>query len=133
MLSAQPATRTRSLGTPGAERKQQMAERRTGEDRRATARGGRRQMDVIKYLTDNDSGHPLSTDQLARAIGVSTTTIRADIKYKALRAFKAGGREGTRKEWRVLFTEAKRYLQQMGVIPKPMPAPPAQRPRARAN
>ncbi len=91
-------------------------ERRSGEERRTKPRGGRRDLDVVQYLEDNEVGHPLSTDQLARAIGVSTTTIRADIKYGALAAFKAGGRQGTRKEWRVLFREAKRYLVQMGVI-----------------
>lgn len=87
-------------------------------DRREKPRGGRRKLDVIKYLEENDSGHPLSTDQLANVIGVSTTTIRADIRYGALKAFKAGGRPGTRKEWRVLFTEAKRYLIEMGVVSK---------------
>jgi hypothetical protein len=122
MLSSAPASAERrtviNRGRTGAvivaeERRQ------NDSDRRATPRGGRRQLDVIRYLEDNDVGQPLSTDQLARAIGVSTTTIRADIRYGALKAFKAGGRPGTRKEWRVLFAEAKRYLVQMGVLSKP--------------
>lgn len=115
---------------PAAERRKLASDRRNG-----TPRGGRRRFDVIGYIAFNRNGQPLSTDQLARAIGVSTHTIRADIRAGALKAFKAGGQANKRREYRVLFLEAKRYLIQMGVIdpsvtpPLPQLLPPTPQPK----
>lgn len=74
--------------------------------------------ELERYLTDNTDGVRLTIEHIARLVGVSAQTIRAEIRYGMLRAHKSSARPG-RGEWRVKFTEAKRYLTAMGILPAP--------------
>ena len=116
---AQRAPLPTTTTTPPTDRRRATTDRRAEATSDVAARGSRREVDIVAYLTEHETGKPVTTEQLAYAIGVSTTTIRADIKHGALKAFKAGGRVNTRREYRVKFAEAKRYLIQMGVIDAP--------------
>ena len=76
--------------------------------------GGRDVIAVVEYLKRNARGTPLSTGQIASAIGMSAQFVRDEINAGELKAFRVGSRR--RLEWRVSFAEAKRYLTRIGVI-----------------
>ena len=74
--------------------------------------------ELERYLTEKPDGVRLTIEHVARLAGVSAQTIRAVIRYDVLRAHKSSARPG-RGEWRVKFTEAKRYPTAMGILPPP--------------
>ncbi len=60
------------------------------------------------------TGPPLSTAQLAYAVGFSTQFVRLEIQAGALRAVKCG--RGARAVYRIHWREAQRYAVQLGIL-----------------
>ena len=60
------------------------------------------------------SGPPLSTSQLAQAIGFSSEFVRLEIEAGELHAVKCG--RGLLKHYRIPWPEARRYAAQMGLL-----------------
>jgi excisionase family DNA binding protein len=57
---------------------------------------------------------PLTTAELGRRIGMSQTFIREEIHTGHLRAIVVG--RGRKRVFRILATEAQRYMKQLGVL-----------------
>lgn len=76
---------------------------------------------VILDLTQPE-GSPLTTTQLARAVGLTAQTIRREI---ALRELMAGAKRGPmgRRRYLIPWAEARRYAIQIGVLVSPESSP----------
>lgn len=61
------------------------------------------------------TGAPMTTTQLARAVGLSSQTIRTEIRLREIAAGVKRGPTG-RRRYLIPWTEARRYAIQIGVI-----------------
>jgi len=59
-------------------------------------------------------GPPLTTRELARMIGMSSTFIRGEIRSGHLRAVPIG--RGRKRVFRIPFREARRYVRELGLL-----------------
>jgi excisionase family DNA binding protein len=73
------------------------------------------QADRVRQLSDlaHDNEPPLTTHQLARIIGMSSTFIRSEIHTGELRAIKVG--HGRRRVYRIPVQEALDYIARLGL------------------
>ena len=75
----------------------------------APRRGARALQDLLL-----GGGPPLTTRELARMIGMSSTFIRGEIRSGHLRAVPLG--RGRKRVFRIPFREARRYVRELGLI-----------------
>src|SRR5690242_608157 len=85
-----------------------MTEQRSGTDRRATPRGGRRAADAIADLKTHQSVY-VTPQQLADYWGVHVRTIHQWLKSGKLKGFRPGG-----VEWRIRRSDA--LLMEVGLF-----------------
>jgi hypothetical protein len=62
----------------------------------------------------NDDAPPLTTQQLARMIGMSSTFIRSEIHCGQLRAIQLG--QGRKRVFRIPVREARNYITKIGLV-----------------
>ena len=68
---------------------------------------------TLEHLAKNE-GPPLSTGELAHICGMSQTFLRDEIRNGYLHAIRVG--HGRRSVFRIPFTEARRYVRQLGLL-----------------
>jgi hypothetical protein len=80
------------------------------------SRQSSRNGDRVRALEDlvRGSGPPLTTNELARIIGMSPTFIRVEIGGGYLRAVRVG--RGRRPVFRIPVREARRYVKKLGLL-----------------